>query len=96
MINNPGLFGSLLDRRRVRFARFRSLTGRAITVMIFSVSLASCGRKGALEAPPGSLAHASSKAERSQANTSNLEGAARSPGSAVTPPKKRFFLDPIL
>ncbi|MDB5650435.1 MAG: hypothetical protein JWL62_1955 [Hyphomicrobiales bacterium] len=74
---------------------------RALGVLVlFSLSLAGCGRRGDLEAPPGSTpAPAKAAAEQQSGVDTRIDAtdpmAPRTRGNVV-PPRKPFILDSIL
>jgi predicted small lipoprotein YifL len=61
----------------------------ALAIMI---GVAGCGRRGALEAPPGTAARTDSTAP----NLYSLDGGKRQPVIAPAPPREPFILDPLL
>lgn len=61
------------------------------------LGLGACGRKGALEGPPGSnLAPEPKRSIRSATATTPEAPSAAPSAGAVVPPKRSFFLDPLL
>jgi len=78
--------------------RYSTTASRAVLLTLgacMSLFLAGCGRKGALEAPAGAAPAKAPSQERFDPSR-RMEGAARTPAGAITPPKASFPLDPIL
>lgn len=74
-------------------------TRRVLLVAGLAAALAACGRKGALEPPPGSeqgkQLEQRRNAQSEQTGTPNLRGGGRRP-PPIQRPKESFILDPLL
>ena len=78
--------------------RGRRMTRQFGLVVLMALAVAGCGRRGALEPPPGSAAAASAVEPSVSANGSDMAlmpGKSRKP-KPVQPGSDPFFLDPLL
>ena len=76
---------------------FNIRRSRAILVAAaFAATLAGCGRRGELEAPPGSTAPPPQQSVIGQTPAQTVDAVRPTTRSNVVPPRQPFILDPIL
>ncbi|MBX9741847.1 MAG: lipoprotein [Beijerinckiaceae bacterium] len=74
----------------------RRLAGRALVVFAIGLALSGCGRRGELEAPPGSTPPPAESSVIGQTQTNTIDAVTPATRSNVVPPRKPFILDSIL
>lgn len=78
----------------------RRAAGRLLTVLALGLALAGCGRRGELEAPPGStpqpVARQSVVGQSGESTVKTIDAVTPQTRSNVVPPRQPFFLDKLL
>ena len=75
--------------------RVRAL-GLVVLSLTAAVSLEGCGRKGALEGPPGTHLPRDTRSKPATGTVPEAPAAQATPQGVAVPPQQPFFLDPLI